>query len=459
MTRARRASRGAGGIEAWSSVDPEEWLGDEADAYTKSTDILDVWFDSGSTFQHVLGQPRRQRACRRPRGRPVPRRPRPAPRLVPQLAADRLRALRPRAPKGLLTHGFVVDGQGRKMSKSVGNVVARRRCPTRWAPRSSACGPLPTDYSGDLGLDDKILARVVDAYRRIPQHAALPAGQHLGLRPRHQAVAASELLEVDRYALARASQLQAEDILAHYERYEFHPVVAKLQVFCSEDLGAFYLDVLKDRLYTTAPNSLARRSAQTALWQITHAMLRWMAPFLSFTAEEAWALVGKSAVSIFTGTYWDFGATDDALLPQVVAHPRDPRRGQQGHRSGAHHGRRRLPRCRPRSTSPSRPTTWPCCGRWATTCALSSSPRRAARGRQRRSSPFRSRPAPTPSASAAGTTAKTWAAIPRPEPLRPLRQQPARRGRKPARWPDGDRGQARRRPRALADDRGHHHPG
>jgi isoleucyl-tRNA synthetase len=125
-------------------------------------------------------------------------------------------------------------------------------------------------------------------------------------------VPADRLLEVDRYALARASELQA-DILAHFERYEFHPVVAKLQVYCSEDLGAFYLDVLKDRLYTTAPKSLARRSAQTALWQITHAMLRWMAPFLSFTAEEAWAVFGKGD-SIFTETYWDFGATEGALL-------------------------------------------------------------------------------------------------------------------------------------------------
>ncbi|MGE4052857.1 MAG: class I tRNA ligase family protein, partial [Piscinibacter sp.] len=111
-----------------------------------------------------------------------------------------------------------------------------------------------------------------------------------------------------------AAQFQAE-VLSHYEVYEFHPVVAKLQVFCSEDLGAFYLDVLKDRLYTTAPNSLARRSAQTALWQITHAMLRWMAPFLSFTAEEAWKVLAPGASpSIFTETYWKFDPSDDALL-------------------------------------------------------------------------------------------------------------------------------------------------
>jgi len=126
----------------------------------------------------------------------------------------------------------------------------------------------------------------------------------------------AQMLEIDRWALTRAEQFQAE-VLAHYEVYEFHPVVAKLQVFCSEDLGAFYLDVLKDRLYTTAPKSLARRSAQTALWQITQAMLRWMAPFLSFTAEEAWAVFAPGQGSIFKQTYWDFagvGATTNAAL-------------------------------------------------------------------------------------------------------------------------------------------------
>jgi isoleucyl-tRNA synthetase len=122
----------------------------------------------------------------------------------------------------------------------------------------------------------------------------------------------AEMLEIDRYGLSRAAQFQAE-VLAHYEVYEFHPVVAKLQVYCSEDLGAFYLDVLKDRLYTTAPKSLARRSAQTALWNITHAMLRWMAPFLSFTAEEAWKVFGSSD-SIFLEEYAEIGGPDEALL-------------------------------------------------------------------------------------------------------------------------------------------------
>jgi isoleucyl-tRNA synthetase len=124
-----------------------------------------------------------------------------------------------------------------------------------------------------------------------------------------------QLFEIDRYALARASQFQAE-ILAHYKVYEFHPVVAKLQIYCSEDLGGFYLDILKDRLYTTAPGSLARRSAQTALWHISQAMLRWMAPFLSFTAEEAWKFVstGKPGESIFAQTFSKFAAPDEALL-------------------------------------------------------------------------------------------------------------------------------------------------
>jgi isoleucyl-tRNA synthetase len=131
------------------------------------------------------------------------------------------------------------------------------------------------------------------------------------------AVPVEQMLEIDRWALARTAELQA-DILARYERYEFHTVVNKLQVFCSEDLGSFYLDILKDRLYTSAPGSLARRSAQTALWQITHAMLRWMAPFLSFTAEEAWAVFAakQTSGSIFTETYWSFDGlpTDNAAL-------------------------------------------------------------------------------------------------------------------------------------------------
>ncbi|MDE2454135.1 MAG: class I tRNA ligase family protein, partial [Burkholderiales bacterium] len=169
-----------------------------------------------------------------------------------------------------------------------------------------------SDYSGDIAGDDKILARVVDSYRRIRNTLRFLLANTADFDPAADAVAPENLLEIDRWALARTAELQAE-ILAHFEVYEFHPVVAKLQVFCSEDLGAFYLDVLKDRLYTTAAGSPARRSAQTALWQITQAMLRWMAPFLSFTAEEVWALIGKTP-SIFTETYSSLAAPDAALL-------------------------------------------------------------------------------------------------------------------------------------------------
>jgi isoleucyl-tRNA synthetase len=156
------------------------------------------------------------------------------------------------------------------------------------------------------------LARVVDAYRRIRNTLRFLLANVSDFDPTADAVPYAEMLEIDRYALTRAAQLQA-DILSHFQVYEFHPVVAKLQVYCSEDLGAFYLDVLKDRLYTTAPKSLARRSAQTALHQITHAMLRWMAPFLSFTAEEAWSIFGDSG-SIFMETFSALGEVDEALL-------------------------------------------------------------------------------------------------------------------------------------------------
>jgi isoleucyl-tRNA synthetase len=172
-----------------------------------------------------------------------------------------------------------------------------------------------SDYSGDIAGDDKILARVVDAYRRIRNTLRFLLANTSDFDPSKDAVPLAEMLEIDRYALARAAAFQQE-VLAHYEVYEFHPVVAKLQVYCSEDLGAFYLDVLKDRLYTTAPKSHARRSAQTALWHITHAMLRWMAPFLSFTAEEAWKVFAPGASpSIFTEVYSDVSAwADDALV-------------------------------------------------------------------------------------------------------------------------------------------------
>ena len=300
----------AGGVEAWSKATAESIIGGDAPDYIKSTDILDVWFDSGTTHDHVLKHSHAAQST--------------WPADLYLEGHDQHRgwfhsslltscAMYDRAPyKGLLTHGFTVDGKGRKMSKSEGNVVVPQEVSSKLGAEIIRLWCASTDYSGDLGIDDKILARVVDSYRRIRNTLRFLMANVSDFNPVKHAVPFDELLEIDRYALSRAAQLQA-DILAHYEVYEFQPVVSKLQIYCSEDLGSFYLDILKDRLYTTAADSHARRSAQTALHQITHAMLRWMAPFLSFTAEEAWATFGASE-SIFLETYADFKPQDNALL-------------------------------------------------------------------------------------------------------------------------------------------------
>ncbi|MFT4266268.1 MAG: isoleucine--tRNA ligase [Xenophilus sp.] len=303
-----------GGIEAWSRVTAEEILGPEdAPRYTKSSDILEVWFDSGSTFFHVL------------RGTHPTVHHDVGPEADLYLEGhDQHRgwfhsslllacALEGRAPyKGLLTHGFTVDSQGRKMSKSLGNGIDPQEVTKKLGAEIIRLWVAASDYSGDIAGDDKILARVVDAYRRIRNTLRFLLANTGDFDIAKDAVPLADLFEIDRWALSRAAEFQQE-VLAHYKVYEFHPVVAKLQVFCSEDLGAFYLDVLKDRLYTTQPGSRARRSAQTALWHITQAMLRWMAPFLSFTAEEAWKFAGSSE-SIFMETFCELGTADEGLL-------------------------------------------------------------------------------------------------------------------------------------------------
>ncbi|CAK7006449.1 isoleucine--tRNA ligase [Saezia sanguinis] len=295
-----------GGVEAWSNLDPKEWLGADAENYVKSNDILDVWFDSGTTHYHVLhgshpesGHDQGPEADLYLEGHDQHR---------GWFHSSLLTsvAMNARAPyKGLLTHGFTVDGQGRKMSKSLGNIVAPQEISDKLGAEIIRLWVASTDYSGDLGIDDKILARVVDSYRRIRNTLRFMLANTSDFDPITDKVELHELFEIDQYMLARMAEFQA-DVLKHYDVYEFHPVVAKLQVFCSEDLGAFYLDVLKDRLYTTAPKSLARRSAQTTLWHLTQAMLRLMAPFLSFTAEEAWAIFAPGqSESIFMEQYWD----------------------------------------------------------------------------------------------------------------------------------------------------------
>ena len=311
-----------GGIEAWSVASAESIIGEQdARHYTKSNDILEVWFDSGTTHTTVLkgshpgsGHDSGPEADLYLEGHDQHRGWFHSSLLTACAMVDR-------APyRGLLTHGFTVDSQGRKMSKSLGNGVDPQETSKKLGAEIIRLWVAASDYSGDIAGDDKILARVVDTYRRIRNTLKFLLANTSDFDPASQSVASQDMLEIDRYALARAAQLQA-DILAHYKVFEFHPVVAKLQIYCSEDLGAFYLDILKDRLYTTGADSHARRSAQTALWQITQAMLRWMAPFLSFTAEEAWSVLsgaGKVAqanrVSIFTSAFTHMAAPDTALL-------------------------------------------------------------------------------------------------------------------------------------------------
>jgi len=322
-----------GGIEAWSRATVQDILtqaGDHPDEYTKSTDILEVWFDSGSTFEHVLRGSHKDAYDRPPFHESGPEAD------LYLEGHDQHRgwfhsslllgcALYDRAPyRGLLTHGFATDGQGRKMSKSLGNTVVPQEVTDKLGAEIVRLWVASTDYSGDLNIDEKILARVVDTYRRVRNTLKFLLANTSDFDIAKDAVSLADMLEVDRYALSRTAQLQA-DIVGNYNAakkvfegghfglYEFHPVVSKLQIFCSEDLGAFYLDVLKDRLYTTQAGSHARRSAQTALWHITQAMLRWMAPFLSFTAEEAWHVLGMGQ-TIFSDSYVHLPEPDLPLM-------------------------------------------------------------------------------------------------------------------------------------------------
>ena len=276
------------GIEAWQALDPRELLGDEADQYLKNKDTLDVWFDSGSTHQTVMRGSHQQQLQ--------------FPADLYLEGSDQHRGwfhsslltsamLNGCAPyKALLTHGFVVDGEGRKMSKSLKNGVEPQKVADSLGAEILRLWVASSDYSGEISISDEILKRVVESYRRIRNTLRFLLANTSDFDPVKDAVPVAKMLEIDRYAIANMANLQ-NDILAHYDSYEFHPVIAKLQMYCSEDLGGFYLDILKDRLYTSGVNSPARRSAQTAIWHITHALLRLIAPTLSFTAEDRRHLV------------------------------------------------------------------------------------------------------------------------------------------------------------------------
>jgi isoleucyl-tRNA synthetase len=289
-----------GGIEAWFALDTAEILGEaEARTWVKVPDTLDVWFDSGTTHVSVLE--RRARL-----GKPAD---------LYLEGSDQHRgwfqsslltgcSIDARAPyRQLLTHGFVVDGQGRKMSKSLGNVIVPQEVSGTLGAEILRLWVASTDYSGELSISDEILKRVVESYRRIRNTLRFLLANVSDFDAATQLVEPGGMLEIDRYALVLAHELQ-ETLTAAYERYEFHVVAQRLQTFCSEELGGFYLDILKDRLYTTGRDSAARRSAQSALWHLTHVLLRLMAPILAFTAEEAWGFfTGRADDSVFLHTW------------------------------------------------------------------------------------------------------------------------------------------------------------
>ena len=293
------------GIEAWFALDPAELLGDDAAHYNKTGHTLDVWFDSGVTHACVLK-----------------RRPELAhPADLYLEGSDQHRgwfqsslltgcATDGRAPyKALLTHGFVVDGRGHKMSKSKGNVVAPQKVMDQYGADILRLWVATTDYSGELTISDEILKRVVEGYRRIRNTLKFLLANLADFDPKVHAMPVTEWVEIDRYALALTRQIQ-DEILTHYDAYEFHFIVQKLQAFCSEDLGGFYLDILKDRIYTNGVNSPARRSAQNALHHLTHALAGWMAPILSFTSEEVWELLEEND-SVFLHTWYALPAQAD----------------------------------------------------------------------------------------------------------------------------------------------------
>ncbi len=292
------------GIEAWFALDKSELLSaEDCEQYDKLTDTMDVWFDSGSTHFSVLKQ-REELAW---------------PADLYLEGSDQHRgwfqssmltgcATLGRAPyKQLLTHGFVVDQNGRKMSKSIGNVVAPQEVYNEFGADILRLWTAATDYSGELAISKEILKRVTESYRRLRNTLRFLLANLSDFDPLENAVPQADMVEIDRYALVLARHLQEKLAGDYYPRYAFHFAVQDIVNFCSEDLGAFYLDILKDRLYTTKADSHARRSAQTALYHITRSLVLLMSPILCFTAEEAWDLIGGGEEdSVLFHTLHDF---------------------------------------------------------------------------------------------------------------------------------------------------------
>jgi isoleucyl-tRNA synthetase len=289
------------GIEAWFALDPAELLGSEAADYLKLRDTLDVWFDSGVTHFAV--------SSKRPElGFPAD---------LYLEGSDQHRgwfqsslltsvAMQGHAPyRAVLTHGFTVDEKGEKMSKSRGNVVAPQEVVSTLGADILRLWVAATDFSAEMAISQGILERTADAYRRIRNTARFLLANLNGFDPERDALGLEDLLPLDRWIIDRAFQVQ-QQVVGAYDDYQFHQIYQRLHNFCSVELGSFYLDVIKDRQYTTRSDSHARRSAQTALHHVAEALTRWMAPILSFTAEEIWQLLpGKRPESVLFSTWYD----------------------------------------------------------------------------------------------------------------------------------------------------------
>ena len=300
------------GIDAWWELDPAELLGDDAGRYEKVRDIMDVWVDSG-LMHHCLS------ATREEVGFPAD---------LYLEGSDQHRgwfqsslltsvAMHGVAPyRAVLTHGFTVDEKGRKMSKSLGNVVAPQKVLNTLGADILRLWVAATDYRGEISVSEEILKRMSDSYRRMRNTARFLLGNLADFDPAQHAIAPEEMIALDRWAIARAAALQQE-VLRAYRDYEFHHIYQKVHNFCVLDMGGFYLDVLKDRLYTTPRDSHARRSAQTAMYHVIEAMVRWLAPVLAFTSEEIWAsLPGERPESVLLATWHE--------LPAVPLRDDDP---------------------------------------------------------------------------------------------------------------------------------------
>ena len=288
------------GIEAWFELEAAELLGDEAEHYEKMTDTLDVWFDSGVTHACVL-EKREQLHF---------------PADLYLEGSDQHRgwfqssllasvAMNEVAPyKAVLTHGFTVDADGKKMSKSKGNVVAPQSVMKNLGADVLRLWVAGTDYRGEMSVSDEILNRTSDGYRRLRNTARFLLSNLDDFDPAQHAVEDKDLLALDRWVVDRAFTLQ-EEVKAAYETYQFQHIYQKVHHFCVIDLGGFYLDIIKDRQYTAKADGLARRSAQTAMYHVLEALTRWLAPIISYTADEIWQyLPGKRSESVFLETWY-----------------------------------------------------------------------------------------------------------------------------------------------------------